>query len=136
MLDAVIYQAGKKDDMREYEGADVRTKSGRLSKAKIIAFMYQTYETDLMNVIEALIHKLGKQVIARVHDAIITKQKLSVDDREEILFKIRQATDNPYWKLSHKELQPFIHDSLDPIPSDSLSFKNIVGMFTKALKAA
>jgi hypothetical protein len=136
MLDAVIYQAGKNDDMREYEGADVRTKSGRLSKAKIIAFMYQTYETDLMNVIEALIHKLGKQVIARVHDAIITKQKLSVDDREEILFKIRQATDNPYWKLSHKELQPFIHDSLDPIPSDALSFKNIVGMFTKALKAA
>ena len=136
LLDAVIYDAGKHDDMAIYDGANIRTASGRLSKAKIIAFMYQTYETDLMNVVEALIQKLGKQVIARVHDAIITKQKLSVDDRDEILHKIRQATDNPYWQLSYKELKPFIYDSNQPIAHDKITGDGILSWLGNLLKAA
>jgi hypothetical protein len=108
MLDAVIFYSDKHGDAKAFfNGADVHTQSGRLSKAKVIAFMYQTYETELMNEVQLWMEELGKTVIARIHDAIITREKLSVDDRWVIMDKMREATGNKYWHLNSKELLPY-----------------------------
>jgi len=107
MLDAVIFYSDKGDTKAFFNRADVHTQSGRLSKAKVVAFMYQTYETQLMNAVELWLTELGKTVIARIHDAIITREKLSVDDRWEIMLRMREATGNNYWHINSKELLPY-----------------------------
>jgi hypothetical protein len=107
MLDAVIFYSDKGDTKRFFNGADVHTQSGRLSKAKVIAFMYQHYEKELMDLVHARIEKMGKQVIARIHGAIITREKLSLDDRDELMWLMRDATDNAYWYLSSKQMLPY-----------------------------
>jgi len=134
LLDQVIFQADRGDDKAYFNGADVYTKSGRLSRSKVIAFMYQTYETDLMNIVEELISRQDKQVIARIHDAIITKQKLSLDDRVEIQDYIREGTDNKYWAFSQKELIPFDYDSKEAQIDEQAEKGVIKGWFERATK--
>ncbi len=107
MHDAVIFYSDKDDTKKFFNGADVHTQSGRLSKAKVIAFMYQHYEKQLMDLVHARIEQMGKQVIARIHDAIITREKLSLDDRDELMWLMRDATDNPYWYLNSKQMLPY-----------------------------
>jgi hypothetical protein len=114
MLDAVIFYSDKVDTKAFFNGADVHTQGGRLSKAKVIAFMYQTYETQLMDAVQLWMEELGKTVIARIHDAIITREKLSVDDRHEIMLRMREATDNKYWHMNSKQLLPY--QAPEPIP--------------------
>jgi hypothetical protein len=135
LLDSYIFQAGK-DQPTEYFGeADISTQSGRLSKAKVLAFLYQTFETELMDLVCKLIEEKGKQVIARIHDAVITREKLSLDDKEEILYKIKQATENEYWKLNHKELKPFVYDSEEPQKAQAVNADSLLGWFGKLMGA-
>lgn len=134
MLDKVIFEANRGDDKEFFNGADVFTKSGRLSKAKVIAFMYQSYETDLMNIAEELIRKKDKEVIARIHDAIIAKQKLSLDDRVEIQDYLRQATGNKYWTFSQKELEAFEYDNQEAQQDEQADKGLIKDWFERASK--
>jgi hypothetical protein len=107
ILDAVIFHTDKGDTKAFFDGADVHTQSGRLSQSKVIAFMYQHYETQLMDLIHKRLEAKGKTVIARIHDAIITREKLSLDDRDELMWLMRDATENPYWHISSKQLLPY-----------------------------
>jgi hypothetical protein len=133
LLDSYIFDAGKSQPAEYFGSADIRTQSGRLSKAKVLAFLYQTFETELMDLVCNLIEEKGKRVIARIHDAVITKQKLSVDDREEILYKIKQATENEYWRLNHKELKPFVYDSEEPIKAEQVKESTLSSWFGKLM---
>jgi hypothetical protein len=135
MLDKVIFNSDFKDQKDAFGGADVYTASGRLSRAKVIAFMYQTYETDLMDIVELLVNKLGKQVIARVHDAIYTKQKLTVDDRDEIEHYLRSNTHNRYWSFNHKEIEPFNYNSEEPRPFEPVNRDSLFGWFGRMIGA-
>ena len=133
LLDSYIFDAGKSQPTEYFGSADIRTQSGRMSKAKVLAFLYQTFETELMDLVCNLIEEKGKCVIARIHDAVITKQKLSVDDREEILYRIREATENEYWKLNHKELKPFVYDSEGPIKAEQVKESTLSSWFGKLM---
>ena len=46
--------------------------SGQLSKAKALAYMYQHAETELMNAIDGFLTERGYEVLARVHDAVLS----------------------------------------------------------------
>jgi len=48
-----------------------------------------------------------------VHDAIFFKHKLSVDLRHEIEMTMQDRTANPYWRLSHKQLERYEPRYLD-----------------------
>lgn len=133
LLDSYIFDAGKSQPAEYFGSADIRTQSGRLSKAKVLAFLYQQFETELMDLVCNLIEEKGKRVIARIHDAVITRQKLSVDDREEVLYKIREATENEYWKLNHKELKPFVYDSEEPIKAEQVKESTLSSWFGKLM---
>ncbi len=135
LLDSYIFEAGKAQPTEYFGEADIRTASGRLSKAKVLAFLYQTFETELMDLVCDLIEEKGKRVIARIHDAVITKDKLSVDDKEEILYRIRLATENEYWKLNHKELKPFVYDSEQHIEHESVKQSTLSSWFGKMMGA-
>ncbi|MGV0960070.1 MAG: hypothetical protein ACOYB1_09540 [Limnohabitans sp.] len=107
MLDKFIYQTCREANPPFMSLPEVRTQCGVLSKAKVIAYLYQHFETQVMDVVADEIEKRGRKVLARIHDAIIIDKRLGVDNKYEIEAAMQRATSNPYWHLTHKELQPF-----------------------------
>ena len=71
-----------------------------------------------MNIVRDAIAANGKTVLASIHDAIITKQKLSVHLKSEIEQLMREQTDNKYWCLGEKQLKRYA----TPNPKPNVSF--------------
>ena len=107
LLDKFIYQTCRETNPPFMSLPVVRTQCGVLSKAKVIAYLYQHFETQVMDVVAEEIEKRGRKVLARIHDAIIIDRKLGVDNKVDIEEAMQSATLNPYWHLTPKELQPF-----------------------------
>ncbi len=85
----------------------LQTNSGRLSKSKVMSFLYQKAETVVMDIISNEIKSLGKRILARVHDAIFIDTKLNNYDRQNIEFKVRDITGIDYITLDEEKLKGF-----------------------------
>jgi len=107
LLDKFIYQTCRAVNPPFMALPEVRTQSGALSKAKVIAYLYQHFETQVMDVATEEIENRGRKVLARIHDAIIIDKRLGIDNKIEVEEAMQRATSNPYWHLTAKELQPF-----------------------------
>jgi hypothetical protein len=113
ILDAHLYERIKVECRDLLSKPFLQTPSGRPSKSKILAYLYQHDETEVMNVVCAVAEKYGREPIARVHDAIFFKRKLSVDLRHEMELCMQEHSGNPYWRLSHKQLERYEPRYLD-----------------------
>lgn len=113
ILDAHLYERVKVQRRDLLSKPFLQTPSGRPSKSKILAYLYQHDETEVMNVVCAVAEKYGREHIARVHDAIFFKRKLSVDLRHEMELCMQEHSKNPYWRLSHKQLERYEPRYLD-----------------------
>jgi hypothetical protein len=82
----------------------LQTPSGRPSKSRVLAFLYQHAETEVMDIVTQAAAKHGRQPIARVHDAIFFRKRLGLDLKLEIEDEMREQTGNPYWRLTAKAL--------------------------------
>ena len=91
----------------------LQTSSGKASKSKVVAYLYQHSETEVMNVLRATVAQWGRVPLASVHDAIFFKQRLGVDRVHEAQYQMQQATGNPYWKLSATQHHRWERHSLD-----------------------
>ena len=87
--------------------------SGRPAKAKVVAYLYQHGETEVMNVVRQVAAEHERVPLANVHDAIFFKRRLGVDLKWEIEQRMHQETGNPYWHLSAKEHARYEPKSLD-----------------------
>jgi hypothetical protein len=56
----------------------------------------------------------GKTVLAKIHDAIITKEKLGVELLSEIEQLMREQTGNRYWRLGAKQLKRYASAKPNP----------------------
>lgn len=120
MLDKYIYQSCKSLKCDFLNSEDVRTFSGSLSKSKVIAYLYQHAETQVMDVAQVAIESCGGKVLARIHDAIILQRRLGVDNKFEVQEAMCSTTDNKYWHLTAKELEQFNRPySLDKVEIDA-----------------
>ena len=113
ILDAHLYERVKVECRDLLSKPFLQTASGRPSKSKILAYLYQHDETEVMNIVCAVAAQHGREPIARVHDAIFFKRKLSVDLRHEMELCMQEHTKNPYWRLSHKQLDRYEPRYLD-----------------------
>ena len=86
---------------------DLQTPSGRPSKSRVLAYLYQHAETEVMDILTQAAAKHGRQPIARVHDAIFFRKRLSLDLKLEIEEGMQRQTDNPYWRLTAKALEGY-----------------------------
>jgi hypothetical protein len=86
---------------------ELQTRSGRASKSKVMAWLYQHAETTVMHVVRGELQKLNVEVIANVHDAIVVRQKLTKYQREEIEFKMREVTNIKYWRLGETKYESY-----------------------------
>ena len=107
LLDKFIYSLCTTEDCDFLKLDEVRTRCGSLSRAKVIAYLYQHFETEVMDVAAKEIEKRGRKVLARVHDAIIIDKRLGVDNKMEVEEAMKFATVNEYWHLVPKELVPY-----------------------------
>jgi hypothetical protein len=100
------------------ENALLRNTGGSLSKSRVIAFLFQHAETEVMNIVRGKIAEFNRQrsdnereikILANVHDAIVLDRRLGVELKSEIELAIRAETGNRYWKIgAAKELSPFV----------------------------
>jgi hypothetical protein len=107
ILDAYLYELVKTQRRDLLSKSFLQTPSGRPSKSKILAYLYQHDETEVMDIVCEIAAQRGREPIARVHDAIFFKQKLNVDLRHEIEMTMQDRTNNPYWRLTPKQLERY-----------------------------
>jgi CheY-like chemotaxis protein len=92
---------------------------GRVSKAKVLAYLYQHGETEVMDIMRATAAEHGRTPIANVHDAIFFKQRLGAELKAEIEWQMRAQTGNAYWHLTPKELRRYEPRHLDAITEEA-----------------
>lgn len=111
----------------------LKTASGRTSKAKVLAYLYQHAETQAMDLICSVAFKYGHVPIARVHDAVFFRSRLGPDLKQELEFKLHDATLNKYWHLSSKQLKRYVPVSIDAVEEELLHRKRIEDEGRRAL---
>jgi len=113
LLDDFIYEEVKRERADLLKLPFLQTASGRPSKSKILSYLYQHDETEIMNVVRAVAQQYGREPLASIHDAIVFRKKLGVDIKHEIELTMREYSGNPYWHLTAKELQRYAPRLLD-----------------------
>ena len=106
-LDDFVFVAFTSNDNSLLTNPILQTNSGRVSKSKVMSYLYQMSETKVMDIISDEIKSLGKKVLARVHDAIFIDTKLSNYDRQNIEFNVRGITGIDYITLDEEKLKGF-----------------------------
>lgn len=121
-LDDFIFELFTTKDRSLVTDTELQTESGRVSKAKVMAFLYQHAETIVMDLAREQLRKSGREVIASVHDAIFVKHKLSAYDRENIEYQMREKSGIKYWVLEQEKHQAYKGDSPSAL-QDELAHK-------------
>jgi hypothetical protein len=85
----------------------LQTQKGNASRSKCEAFLYQHQETLVMNIVRDAVVVRGKTLLASIHDAIITKERLVVELTSEIEQLMQDETDNCYWRLGGTKLKRY-----------------------------
>ena len=107
MLDDFLFNGIKQQRPDLLKLPYLQSQKGKPSKSKCVAFLYQHQETLVMNIVREALAAHGKTVLASIHDAIITKEKLSKDLKSELEQLMRDKTDNNHWRLGSKELKRY-----------------------------
>ena len=105
ILDAYLFEGVKAYHPHLLKRSYLQTQSGRTSKPKVIAYLYQQGETAVMNIVRHAMIEFDKTILANIHDAIIIKQRLTADDKHEIELRMQEQTGNPYWRLGATQLE-------------------------------
>jgi len=104
ILDDFLYGVVKNQLPHLLDLKILQTPSGKASKPKVLAYLYQQDETKVMNFIREMAKENGREPIANVHDAIFFKHRLGVELKTEIEYWLRQYDGNPHWHLTPKEI--------------------------------
>ena len=77
----------------------LHTAKGRLSKSKVLAWLYQNAESIVMNFVRDELKNFNVAVLANIHDAIVVNRKLTTSEVQHILQAISIKTNLSYFGL-------------------------------------
>ncbi len=117
-LDDYLYDLFKKFRSDLLLERYLQTESGRPSKAKVLAYLYQHGETQVMDIVRQAAMAKGLAPIANVHDAIFFKRRLGAEFKSEIEWQMREQTGNPYWHLTPKQIERYTPRSLNAMRAE------------------
>ncbi len=83
------------------------------SKSKAVAYLYQHAEAQLMQTAIDVLSRHGIKPIALIHDAFVTRNKLSMNLRDEIHLALRSSTQNKFWSIKPTKLEGYRYDSMN-----------------------
>ncbi len=132
-LDDFIFELVKKSSSELLALECLQSASGRISKAKVLAYLYQHAETDAMDLICTVACQNGHVPIARVHDAVFFKSRLGPDLKQELELSLHDATLNKYWNLCPKQLKRYTPFSIDAVHDELLHRQRIADEERKAM---
>ncbi len=118
-LDNHLFAQFKRQHADLLKLAYLQTHSGRVSKAKVLAYLYQHGETQVMDIVRATAAAHGRAPIANVHDAIFLKQRLGAELKAELEWQMRAQTGNAYWHLTPKQLRRYEARHLNVIAEEA-----------------
>lgn len=105
ILDETMYEMFMEDvDLKQFHF--LKLPSGIVSKSKVLAYIYQQYETVYMTEIKDYVESRGYTIIASIHDAFITREKLSYDDYYEIILRLQEKY-SKWFNLGHKPYEEY-----------------------------
>lgn len=76
-----------------------KKKKDDFSKAQKVVWLFQHAETEMMNIVRTELQKLGKTVLANVHDAIVVRERLTDSELLAIEQVVRTCTNVEYFAL-------------------------------------
>jgi hypothetical protein len=69
------------------------------SKSQRASWLFQHAETEMMNIVRKELQKLGKTVLANVHDAIVVRERLTASELQAIEKLVKAKTKVEYFAL-------------------------------------
>lgn len=87
--------------------ADIFKAEKRVSKSKVIAYLYQQSETKVMDIVRTVLRENGRAVIANIHDAVVIRKKLGLELKHKIELQMQEQTGNKYWRLAGSKLEKY-----------------------------
>lgn len=106
-LDDWLFDQVKQNNPQLLRDPNVQTFSGKPSKSKVIAYLYQHAETYVMDLVRDAVTASGRRVLANIHDAIVIDKRLGSELKAEIELLLQTQTGNPYWSLGATEYKRY-----------------------------
>lgn len=107
--------------------ASANKANGRVTRGGLLAYVYQQWETDIMDLAVGVLERNGIEVVARIHDAFIVRHKLSA----RIMDDIADAWDfREYMTLDCDEVREWVEPSfkraLDTADADLEAHRKLI----------
>lgn len=106
MLDNYL-AAGMKEELPMLYYGPLITRNVMPSKSKAVAYLYQHAEAQVMQTAINVLSHHGIKPIALIHDAFIVRNKLSMNQRDEIHQALRSSTQNKFWFIKPTKLEGY-----------------------------
>jgi len=106
MLDNYLADGMKQELPMLYYGPLI-TRNVMPSKGKAVAYLYQHAEAQIMKTAIDVLAQHGIKPIALIHDAFITRNKLSMYQRDAIRHAMRSSTQNNFWSIKQTKLEGY-----------------------------
>ncbi len=121
-MDEIITEYAKEHDPALLNDTELQTASGRLSKSKLMSYLYQQSESIVMDIVRSEVDAVYKKVLANVHDAIYINEKLHSADKKRIEMVMRRKTGLQFWYLDEEKITGYKGIS-DEVRQDELTHK-------------
>ena len=132
MLDNYIYALAQHERLEFMETDASKNKAGGKSKSKVLAYLYQQTETNIMDMVVEVLQNKGYTVLAHVHDAIFVRQKVSDAVRAELNFAMQDAIGSEYVRFGEEELRAYAPPSAHAREQEQLHRQKIAEEDRKA----
>lgn len=131
-LDDWLIEQVKKDRPELLRDPNLQTISGRPSKAKIVAYLYQNNETHEMDIVRAAVEASGRKVLANIHDAVVINKRLGAELKAKIELLLQEETGNPYWRLGATQYERFNSTPKEVLDEEKLHRQRMAELEAKA----
>jgi hypothetical protein len=112
MLDDFFFDAVQTHAPEVLEYPFLKTGRG-ISKAKLMAFIYQRNEMEMMNYVRQELTRIGKPAIASIHDAVVVKRELVNGQLFDLNYLLRTDFCNEYLLLRQKPIEGYKPRKID-----------------------
>ncbi len=124
-MDDIITEYAKQNAPELLNDTELQSASGRISKSKLMSYLYQQSESIVMDIVRREVHAVYKNILANVHDAIYIDAKLHSADKKRIEMVMRRETGLQFWYLDEDKISGYKGIS-DEVRKEELAHKEFI----------
>jgi uncharacterized protein Usg len=124
-MDDIITEYAKENAPELLNNTELQTASGRISKSKLMSYLYQQSESIVMDIVRREVTAVYKNILANVHDAIYIDAKLHSADKKRIELVMRRETGLQFWYLDEDKISGYKGIS-DEVRKEELAHKEFI----------